>query len=180
MTHVYVGRSKTFKRLLTMYAGAECEYGDRASADECSRGPISNCYDDNHRSRCCGRCAANNNGTESCEFGDRASWCPTIRPSDCYSSNVTCCQTCARLRNNTKTGKMRHHSNRLISILLHTGWRSDNIVLATENQKTATIFLPVTCPQAGRFSSTTFTTCIRISVIELYSFAFYVNQNSTF
>jgi len=37
-----------------------------------------------------------------CEYGDRASWCPTFIASgrDCYSEGDTCCQTCQSHRVN--------------------------------------------------------------------------------
>jgi len=37
-----------------------------------------------------------------CEYGDRASWCPTYVSSsrDCYNEGATCCQSCEPYRLN--------------------------------------------------------------------------------
>lgn len=78
----------------------DCEYGDR-SPDECRRGRLADCYQAAYRSRCCRTCGEER-GPEGCEYGDRASWCPTISRSRCYSEEKTCCQTCSAVRTGTQ------------------------------------------------------------------------------
>jgi len=71
-----------------------CPFGDR-DPDYCLRSVrSSDCYDKNTQDLCCETCAKYETGKRGCEYGDKLSYCRTMKKYRCYTQADDCCDTC--------------------------------------------------------------------------------------
>ncbi|ESO11056.1 hypothetical protein HELRODRAFT_190288 [Helobdella robusta] len=109
----------------------KCPYSDKLSKSECSK---SLCKDPKKNSLCCKTCPGvtattdsekdkppkstdanvpkkvddkekvNVNKQSDCPNGDTGTWCKTVSKYECYNGEKICCETCSKLRDNSRVG----------------------------------------------------------------------------